>query len=107
VWSIRKGLLRADLPDRKQERSFLYAGSEEWKWLLGKAPALNANGVWHHVRIAAEGHRYRVWINGAQVLERSDGKKARPRGRIALAAYAGGVGQCTVYYDNVVVARLD
>ena len=30
VWSIRQGLVRADLPDRKQERSFLYAGSEDW-----------------------------------------------------------------------------
>jgi hypothetical protein len=153
VWTIRRGLLRADLPDRKQERSFLYAGSEDWtdysldfdvcavrgvdkgaalrvvadqgiaidlrgpgyqdvllhrrQWPLGKARVLNANGVWHHVRITAQGHRYRVWVNAVLVLDRLDGKKAYPRGRIALAAYAGGVGQCTVYYDNVVVTRLD
>ncbi len=32
--------------------------------------------------------------------------RAPPRGGIALSAYAGGVGQCTVYYDNVVVPPL-
>ena len=77
------------------------------EWPLDKAIVLTANGTWHHVRIAAQGHRYRIWVNGALVLDRTDGKKSRPRGRIALAAYAGGVGQCTVYYDNVVVTRID
>jgi Domain of Unknown Function (DUF1080) len=153
VWSIRKNLLRADLPDRKQERSFLYGGSEEWtdyaldfdvcairgvdkgaavrvqgdhgigvdlrgpgyqdvllhrrEWRLGKARVLNANGVWHHVRIEALGHHYRVWVDQALVLDRTDGKKARRQGRIALAAYAGGVGECTVFYDNVIVTRIE
>jgi hypothetical protein len=151
VWSVRHGLLRADLPDRKQERSFLYAGDSSWtdytlafdvcgirgvdkggvvriegeqgiaadlrgpgyhdlllqrnQWPLGRAKVVNANGVWHHVQIEAHGHRYRVWVDGALVLDRQDGHHARPRGRIALAAYTGGVGECTVYYDNVVVTR--
>jgi hypothetical protein len=33
--------------------------------------------------------------------------RSYPRGRIALAAYAGGVGRCTVYYANVVVTELE
>ena len=30
VWMVHRGMLRAELPDAKQERSFLYAGSEDW-----------------------------------------------------------------------------
>src|SRR6185295_1755803 len=30
VWSIRRGALRADLPDERQQHSFLYAGSADW-----------------------------------------------------------------------------
>ena len=33
-------------------------------------------------------------------------KKPSRQGGIALAAYGGGVAQCTVYYDNVVVTAL-
>ena len=73
---------------------------------MGRADAPNANGTWHHVRIEAKDDYYRVLIDGAlQVVHRDKGEH-RPRGRIALAAYTGGVGQCTVYYDNVVVTPL-
>jgi hypothetical protein len=153
VWSLRGGMLRGDLPDRKQERSFIYAGDESWtdyvvdvdvcamrgvdkgvavriagekravgvdlrgpgyhdvvmhlhQWPLGKASALNPNGVWHHLRVEARGLRFRVWVNGALAIDRADARGARPNGRIALAAYTGGVGECTVYYDNVVVTEL-
>ncbi len=30
VWSVRDHMLRADLPDQRQLRSLLYAGSEVW-----------------------------------------------------------------------------
>jgi len=30
VWSLARGALRARLPDKKQSRSFIYAGSEAW-----------------------------------------------------------------------------
>ena len=152
VWRTTRGMLRADLPDAKQERSLLYTGSEEWsdyavdldvcmvrgvdkgvivrvqgdqgiavdlrgpgyqdvilnrrEWPLGRATALNANSMWHHLRVEAQGHNYRVFVNGELKLDRLDGRRARPRGRIALAAYTGGVGQCTVYNDNVVVTPL-
>jgi hypothetical protein len=153
VWSVRGGMLRGDLPDRKQERSFIFAGDESWsdyavdvdvcamrgvdkgvavridaqkravgvdlrgpgyhdvimhvrEWPLGKARALNANGVWHHLRIEARGQRFRVWVNGELAIDRTDARRARPNGRIALAAYTGGVGECTVYYDNVVVTEV-
>jgi hypothetical protein len=159
VWSVRRGLLRADLPDEKQRHSFLFGGHSRWQdyaldldvcamrgadkgmavrvvesgppgetgsgigvdlrgpgyhdvllhrrhWSMGRAPVVNGNGVWHHVRIEARGHRYRVWVNGAVALDRMDGRRACPRGGIALAAYTGGVGECTLYYDNVVVTAL-
>ena len=153
VWTVRDGVLRADLPDGRQEHSFLYAGSAEWsdyavdldvcamrgadkglavrvvqglsgigvdlrgpgyqdvilnrrEWPMGKARALNANAVWHHLRVEARGHRYRIWVNGALALDKTDSKRSRDRGGIALAAYTGGVGECTVYYDNVLVTSL-
>ena len=34
------------------------------------------------------------------------GRHLRRNGAIALPAYTGGVGQCTVYYDNIVVTRI-
>jgi hypothetical protein len=73
---------------------------------LGKADAPNANGTWHHVRIEAKEDYYRVFIDDVLKVVRRDKANHRPRGRIALAAYTGGVGECTVYYDNVVVTPL-
>lgn len=151
AWSAWRGMLRADLPDRKQARSFLFAGSEAWRdyalefdvcgmrgvdkgavirvqntsgfaidlrggsyqdlvahvreWPVGKARVTNANGTWSRVRMEARGDRFRVWVNGDLKIDRRDGR--RTQGRIALAAYTGGVGKCTVYYDNVVVTALD
>jgi hypothetical protein len=149
VWTVRNGSLRADLPDGRQLRSFIYAGSQSWtdyavdvdllaargvdkgvvvrvedesgigvdlrgpgyqdvllhrrEWKMGQADVQNANGVWHHVRIEARGHHYRVWVDDALLIDKEDPRRARPAGRIALAAYTGGSGQCTVYYDNVIV----
>jgi hypothetical protein len=152
AWSLYRGMLRADLPDEKQQRSFLYAGSEDWtdyavdldvcgmrgvdkgvvlrvqgtsglavdlrgpgyqdvvlqrrEWPMGRAAAINPNGVWHHLRIEVQGSRTRVFVNGEMCIDRVDPRNARPQGRIALAAYTGGVAQCTVYFDNVVVTAL-
>ncbi len=154
VWSIRSGMLRADLPDSKQERSLLYAGSEDWtnyavdldvlgmrgvdkgvvvrvegsngvgidlrgpgyqdvvmyrrERQLGHASAENGNGAWHHLRIECRGSRIRVFVDGALKIDRQDARIAdkESRGRIALAAYTGGVGECTIWYDNVVVSPL-
>ena len=74
------------------------------EWPLGKASIVNANTVWHHVRIEAKDDHFRVFVNGDLRLDRNDAR--RPQGRIALAAYTGGNGQCTVYYDNVTVTEL-
>ena len=152
AWSVRNGMLRADLPDRKQEYGFLYAGSTEWgdisfdvdvcgmrgvdkgiavrieedngigvdlrgpgyhdvllhrsRWPLGKARVINANGVWHHLRVEARGHRYKVFVNGELLVDKTDIRESRPNGRIALAAYTGGVGECTLWYDNVRIEAL-
>jgi hypothetical protein len=147
VWSVWRGMLRADLPDQKQLRSVLRAGDPEWRdyaldfdvcmmrgvdkgavvrlveetgvgvdlrggtyqdviayireWPVGKAPAINSNATWNHVRIEVHGDRMIVRVNGDPALDRSISKA--PRGGIAMAAYTGGAGECTVYYDNVIV----
>ena len=152
VWSALRGLLRGDLPDGKQTRSLIYAGSEDWTDYavdldvcqirgvdkgvvvrarggsgvgvdlrgpgyhdlllyhralpLGRARVENGNAVWHHLRVEARGNHYVVYVNGARVLDRPGLGTGAPRGRIALPAYNGGVGQCTVFYDNVVVTEL-
>ena len=153
VWSVRRGLLRADLPDQKQLRSLLYAGDTSWtdiavdldvcmmrgvdkgvvvrvqgetgigvdlrggsyqdvlmyhrEWPLGRRSSTNANGTWNHIRLEARGSRFTVFVNGELKIDRSDVKNAPAKGRIALPAYTGGVGLCTVYYDNVVVTALE
>lgn len=152
VWTIRAGMLRADLPDRKQERSLIQVGDTSWtdvvvdldvcmmrgvdkgvvvrvegengvavdlrgpgyqdvllqrrEWPLGRATVANANAVWHHLRVEARGSSFKVWVNGDLKIERRNVKGAPLRGGIALPAYTGGVGECTVYYDNVVVTPL-
>lgn len=153
VWSLHHGMLRASLPDAKQERSFVYAGSENWgdyavdldvcqmrgvdkgvavrvrgkegiavdlrgpgyndivlhrtQWPIARATVVNGNAVWQHIRIEARGSGYRVFVNGRKVLAKVDRRRGLLTGRIALPAYTGGVGECTVYYDNVVVTELE
>jgi hypothetical protein len=74
---------------------------------MGRASATNANGTWNHLRLEVKGTRFKVFVNGELKLERNELRFIRPKGRIALPAYTGGVGQCTVYYDNVVVTALE
>jgi hypothetical protein len=149
VWSVTHGMLRADLPDQKQQRSLLYAGDTSWTdvtvdldvcmmrgvdkgvlvrvqgesavgvdlrggtyqdvlmylrdWPMGRIGATNANGTWNHLKVVARADRFRVYVNGELKLDKPDVRNARRSGRIGLPAYTGGVGQCTVYYDNIVV----
>ena len=152
VWSVEDGVLCGRLPDGKQERSFLFAGSEDWQDYavdldlcqvrgvdkgvavcvrggrgiavdlrgggyqdvllyrqqvpLGSAKVVNADRVWHHLRVEARGARLAVLVNGVRVLERRDPLASMRRGGIALVAYTGGHGECAVFYANVVVTRL-
>ncbi len=73
---------------------------------LGRARVTSGNGRWTHLRVECRGASYTVFVDGSKVLERGD-PRARGAGRIALPAYTGGVGECTIYYDNVVVTKLD
>jgi hypothetical protein len=153
VWSIRRGMLRADLPDRKQQRSFIRAGSTKWtdyavdldmcmmrgvdkgvvvrasgdegmavdlrgpgygdvllhigRRSIGKASVINGNAMWHHLRVEARGDTYTVYVDGDQTLEVRDSRESLTNGHIVLPAYTGGVGACTVYYDNVLVTLLE
>lgn len=155
VWSVWRGMLRADLPDQKQLRSLIHTGDTAWtdiavdldmcmmrgvdkgvivrvkgeagtgvdvrggsyqdvvmyvnEWPMGRARATNANGTWNHLRVEARGNRFRVFVNGELKIDRVDtrsNRHLRRNGAIALPAYTGGVGQCTVYYDNIVVTRI-
>jgi len=152
AWSVKRGQLRADLPDGKQQHSFLYAGDSTWvdyavdldvcgmrgvdkgvivrvqgerglgvdlrgpgyqdlilhlnELPLGSGRIANGNAVWHHVRIEIRGNDCRVTIDKEVVFDKRLRFKVPPSGGIALAAYTGGIGQCTVYYDNVVVTPL-
>lgn len=153
VWTVVRGMLRADLPDQKQLRSLIHTGDTTWtdiavdldvcmmrgvdkgvvvrvrgeaglgvdlrggsyqdvlmyqrEWPMGRAQATNANGSWNHLRVEARGNRFRVYVNGELKLDRVDSRNARPSGSVALPAYTGGVAQCTVYYDNLVITALD
>jgi len=73
---------------------------------LGKASAPNRNGRWYHVRVEVQGNRYRVYVNRALKIDYADDGNRSPAGRLALAAYTGGAGECEVSYDNVVVRPL-
>src|SRR5262249_9384342 len=68
--------------------------------------AENADGTWNHLRIEIRGSSCRVSVGDHVAYDKHLQFKPPPRGGIALAAYAGGLAQCTVYYDNVVVTPL-
>lgn len=152
VWRVVRGMVRADLPDRKQEHSLLRTVDSTWtdyavdldvcamrgvdkgvvvraqsgrglgvdlrgpgyndlklhlnEIPLGRVTVQNANGVWQHIRVEVRGNHCRVLVNGEVMIDRKVPVKLRPQGGIALAAYTGGVGECTVFYDNVVVTSL-
>jgi len=74
---------------------------------VGSGRVANTDGAWHHVRIAIRDHRCRVTVDGNVAVEKHLLAPLPSHGGIALAAYAGGVGRCTVYYDNVVVIALE
>jgi len=153
VWTLTRGMLRAELPDERQAHSMLYAGDSTWtdyavdadvcgmrgvdKGLavrvrgsrglgvdlrgpgyqdlriaigeqpIGRADVDNANGTWHHVRVEMRGSRATVRVDGEVRFDRRVSSRIPGSGGIALAAYTGGVGECTVFYDNVVVTPLD
>jgi len=73
---------------------------------LGHAQAPNPDRQWHHLRVEARGNRYSVFVDGRLVLRCQDKLPGGRQGRIALPAYTGGKGACTVFYANVVVTSL-
>jgi hypothetical protein len=152
VWSVTCGMLRAELPDGKQQHSLLRTVDSTWtdyavdldvcgmrgvdkgvvvrarngrglgvdlrgpgyhdvklhlnELPLGRVSAQNANAVWHHLRVEVRDNRCRVIVNGEEVIGRRVPLWLPERGGIALPAYTGGAGECTVFYDNVVVTPL-
>jgi hypothetical protein len=74
--------------------------------LLGRAKASNLDRQWHHLRVEARGNRYTVFVDGRLVLRCHDKLPGARHGRIALPAYTGGKGACSVFYANVEVTPL-
>jgi hypothetical protein len=73
---------------------------------LARARAESGNGTWHHLRVECRGGSTTVLLDGATVLRNGNPRTPGGSGRIALPAYTGGTGECTVVYDNVLVTRL-
>ena len=101
VDGCRKGV-GIDLRGPRYNDLLMYRGYEQW----GRAAVPNVNGTWYHVHIEARRNRYRVFVNGDLQIDFTDEVNSRPRGRVALAAYTGGFGECVVLYDNVEVRAL-
>src|SRR5213593_1089848 len=53
VWSVRRGVLRGDLPDERQLHSFLYAGSPDWTDYAVDVDACGMRGVDKGVAVRA------------------------------------------------------
>jgi hypothetical protein len=152
TWRVRQGRLHARLPNKKQQKSIAYIGSERWanyaveadvcglrgvdkgiavrvvgddgvgvdlrggkyqdllvyrgKTQIGQAPMPNRNGRWYRLRVEARGPAYRVYVNERLAFHYRDPSNDHRNGKLALAAYTGGEGQCAVAFDNVVVTQL-
>jgi len=98
----KKKALGVDLRGTTYQDVVLYAT----RFPVGSAKAENANGSWSHLRIEIRESACRVSVNHQVVFDKQLRFKPPAHGGIALAAYAGGLAQCTVYYDNVVVTPL-
>jgi hypothetical protein len=73
---------------------------------LAKARAASGNGAWHHLRVECRGGSTTVLLDSVTVIRNGNPRLPGGSGRIALPAYTGGAGECTVVYDNVLVTRL-
>ena len=101
---FKKHGLGVDLRGGEHQDVLIYST----KFPVGSGKAENADGSWHHVRVAIFGNSCRVTVDGHVAVEKKNLRFDPPKhGGIALAAYAGGVGACQVYYDNVVVTALE
>ena len=76
------------------------------RFRVGGGKAENPNGSWSHLHIEIRGSSCLVRVGDHVVFDNHLRFSPPPHGGIALAAYAGGLAQCTVYYDNVVVTPL-
>jgi len=87
-------------------------GYQDLKVHLNESPITrvdiaNANTVWHHMHVEIRGLRCRILVDGTELVNKRMPNRIPLSGKIALMAYTGGAGECTVYYDNVVVTSLD
>jgi hypothetical protein len=92
-----------DLRAARYNDIVVYRGFELW----ARAPKPNVNGTRYHIRVEVRRNRYRAYVDGDLVVDYTDESNSRPRGRVALAAYTGGVAECLVLYDNFEVRTLE
>src|SRR5262249_54847987 len=97
-----KSGLGVDLRGSTYQDVVLYAG----KYPVGSGKAENADGTWNHLRIEIRGSSCRVSVGDHVAYDKHPHFKPPRRGGIALAAYAGGLAQCTLYHHNVLVTPL-
>ena len=99
----KKTGLGVDLRGADYQDVVMYVG----KFPVGGGKATNTSGAWSHMRVEIRGNSCRVVIDDHVAFDKHLRFHAPAHGGIVLAAYAGGIGQCTVYYDNVVVTALE
>ena len=92
----RRGPARRQLPGRRRVRAGVAHGQG------ARRSTRTRPGTTCASRCTATGCRSSSTAN--RVLDHA--RAGRTHGGIALAAYTGGSGECTVYYDNVVVTAL-
>src|SRR5262245_22184533 len=97
-----KKALGVDLRGTTYQDVMLYVG----RFRVGSGKAENPNGSWSHLRVEIRGSSCRVTVGDHVAFDNHLRFDPPHHGGIALAAYAGGLAQCTVYYDNVVVTPL-
>jgi len=102
--SIKYQLTIAKLPLAKDLDDFQFEGTPINQTLVND---LAGGACFNDARVEIRGKdKCRVAIDGRVVFDRGLQPDPPRRGGIALSAYTGGLGQCTVYYANVVVSGL-
>jgi hypothetical protein len=86
VWSVEDGVLCAHLPDGKQERSFLFTGSEDWQDYAVDVDLFQARGVDKGVVVCVRGNRgVGVDLRGGEYQDALLYRQRVPLGRAAAA----------------------
>ena len=85
VWSVEDGVLCGRLPDGKQERSFLFAGSEDWQDYAVDLDLCQVRGVDKGLAVRVRGgHGIAVDLRGGEYQDVLLYRQQVPLGRVKL-----------------------